>query len=172
MLLAFSERSDDALIADMESCYTALKERFSVVNDLQSVAQMLSLTEGRPQQKAERLIELYNAVCDAGVKYGRSHELPTLAALSLTGAPIASLAEDVRDVYDYLKTQKGYGLLDFDARQRAMHAAMIVSDQYAVRDQVDTAAMAGTLAMIIAQQMAMIAVMAGTTASTAASSSH
>ena len=92
---------------------------------------------------------------------------------SAPGSPVgATDSAEICEVDEFLSSQKGYGFFGPGKGVRAMHAAMIVSDQYARREQVDTAAMAGTLAMIIAQQMAMIAVMAGTTASAAASSSH
>ena len=53
-----------------------------------------------------------------------------------------------------------------------MHAAMIVSDEYVPRDAVDTAALTGTVFLIIAQQMAMCAMMASAAAANAAAASN
>ena len=131
---------------------------------------MLSLADGSPVLKASRVIDLYNSLRDAGIKYGRSHELSVLAALSLTDAGIPELVEDIREVDAFLKTQKGFGTFGTGSQLRAMNAALVVSDQYTVRDRANTAAMTSTLAIIIAQQMAMCAVMASTAAATAASS--
>ena len=118
------------------------------------------LKNGTPEEKVERLIGLFNALRDAGVKYGKSYELATLAALSLADAPIETLVQEIGEVDAFLKTQKGYGLLSTSAQQRAMQAAMIVSDQYAPRDQAYNAAMTSVVAMIIATEMAIFAAIA------------
>lgn len=171
VLMAFAGISDDALIADMEGCYQALRERFMAGDELQTVSHALAMADGKPEDKAQRLIDLFEALRDAGIKYGKSYELATLAALSLADAPIETLVQEIGEVDAFLKTQKGYGFLSTSAQQRAMHAAMIVSDQYAPRDEVNTVAMTSTLAMIIAMQIAMCACIAASSAA-ASSSSH
>lgn len=168
VLMAFSDRSEDQLISDMEACYTALKERFSIGDQLQTVSHVLTLAGGAPREQALRLMELFDALRNAGIKYGKSHELATLAALSLTDTPISTLVEEIGEVDAFLKEQKGYGVLGIGKQQRAMNAAMIVSDQYTAQADVNTAAVATTLSMIIAIQIAMCAAVA---ASASASSS-
>lgn len=170
VLLAFSEKSNDELIADMEESYSTLKERFSIGNEVQAVSHVLSMTDGSPREKAQRMIDLFNALRESGVKYGRYYELAALAALSLTDTEIPTLVEEIKDVDAFLKEQKGYhGILGVGAQQRAMSAVMIVSDQYTANQDVNTAAITGTLAMIIAQQIAMCSII---TSSAAASSNH
>ena len=171
VMMAFSEKNNDALINDMEGCYQALRARFTIGNALQSVSHVLALSNGAPEEKAGRVIDLYNALRGADVRYGRDYELATLAALAEMDENIPGVAEEVTEVYEYLSTQRGYGFFGPGKAARAMHAAMIVSDQYSSRGQIDTAAMTGTLAMIIAQEMAMCAVMVSASASSAAASS-
>ena len=171
VLMAFSHKTDDELIQDMEACYSVLKTRFSIGNEVQTVSHVLAMAEGAPEEKAGRVIDLYNALRDAGVKYGRYYELATLAALSITGAAIPDLVQEIQEVDAFLAEQKGYGILGIDRKSRAMHAAMIVSDQYTAQEQVNTTAMTSTLTMLIAQQMAMCAIAASCAASTAAASS-
>jgi len=153
VMLAYSEKNDDALIADMEACYKALKARFSSSGDAQTAAQILAMTVGTPAEKAQRLIDLYDALKEAEVEYGRSSELAPLAALSSTGAPIESLVEEIREMDAFLKTQKGYD--SGEEKERAMHAVMIVSDQYTCNSQVNSAVMTNTLEMLIAKQRAL-----------------
>ena len=172
VMMAFSEKSDDGLIEDMEVCYQGLKAKFFVGDSVQTASHVLAMAGGAPAEKVDRVISLYEALRNAGVKYGRNYELATLAALAAMDVDLPTVTAEICEVDQFLSGQKGYGFFGSGKGVRAMHAAMIVSDQYARRDQVDTAAMAGTLAMIIAQQMAMIAVMASTTASSAASSSN
>ena len=98
--------------------------------------------------------------------------MATLAALAMLNADPDTLTRDMLDVDAFLELQKGYGLLGIDKKTRLMHAAMIVSDEYVPHDAVDTAALTGTISLLIAQQMAMCAIIASTTAATAATSSH
>lgn len=171
VMTAFSQKTNQELIEDMEACYTRLKDRFSFVgNTLQTVSHVLAMSASSADEKTERVISLYETLRQAGVKYGRDYTLSVLAALTLTDGDLSTLADEIREADEFLSTQKGYGLLGCGKAMRSMHAAMIVSDQYARRDYVDTAAMAGTLAMIIAQQMAMCSVMAGTASANAVSS--
>ena len=172
VMMAFSEKTDDALIADMEACYQGLKGKFSIGDSVQTASHVLAMAPGEPAEKVERVISLYEALRNAGVKYGKYYELATLAALAVMDVDLPTVTAEICEADEFLSKQKGYGFFGPGKGIRAMHAAMIVSDQYARREQVDTAAMAGTLAMLIAQQMAMMAVMAGATASAAASSSH
>ena len=95
-----------------------------------------------------------------------------LAALAMLNAAPDALARDMMDVDAFLAQQKGYGFWGADKKTRLMHAAMIVSDEYVPRDAVDTAALTGTVSLIIAQQMAMYAIMASTAAANAAATSN
>ena len=95
---------------------------------------------------------------------------------------------DVMEADAFLASQQGYGALSLDRKTRLMHAAMLVSDDMLLRQRLagetdpslaaQSAAtalsgtpLAGTLALMVAQQAAMCAVMAST-AATAASASH
>ncbi|MBO4889286.1 MAG: DUF4003 family protein [Firmicutes bacterium] len=150
MTLAFSEKTDDALIEDLEACYQALKKYFSSSDAVQTVAQILAMAAGTPEEKTQRVIDLYDALQEAGVEYGRSSELAPLAALSLTDLPLQTLVDEIKEVDAFLKDQKSYGSVE--KNQRALHAAMIVSDQYAVTGRVNSTVMANTLDILISKQ--------------------
>lgn len=170
VMLAWSEQSDEALIADMENCYHVLKERFHDGDCVQTMTHILAMENGNADAKCGKVFTLYDMLAQQGVKYGKHHQMATLAALAMTDADPAGLARDMIDVDAFLSGQKGYGFFGIDRKTRLMHAAMIVSDEYMSRDAVDTAALTGTIAMIIAQQMATCAVIASTTAVSAATS--
>lgn len=154
VLMAFTDKTDDELIADMEAEYHALKTRFSSSGDVQMVAQILAMASGEPEARAQRLIGLYDALLESEIKYGHSAELAPLAALSLADAPVQVLAEEISSVDAFLHLQKYYGKKDADLAQRAMHAVMIVSDQYAGTDQVNPSVMTNTLNMLISKAQA------------------
>ena len=172
VFMAFSQMTDDQLIADMEACYGLVKTRFKDSNCAQTVSHVLTLSPGTPEEKTGRLFGLYDALENAGGKYGKHHQLATLAALSAADADIRTLTEDILDVDYFLENQKGYGFFGLDRRTRLMHAAMIVSDEYTPRESVDQAALAGTLSMIIAQQMACYAAISASTAAASTAAAH
>ena len=58
VMMAFSEKTDDALIEDMEACYQALKARFSIGDSLQTASHVLAMADSAPEEKAERVISL------------------------------------------------------------------------------------------------------------------
>ena len=155
MLMAYSGKTGDELIDEMEACYKALKGFFSSSKNIQTAAQVFSMTAGAPEEKAQRMNSLYGALTEAGVNYGHSAELAPLAALSLADTPVDTLVEEIREADEFLKGQKGYeGKKDEDQKKRAMHALMIVSDQYAGTSQVNITVMTNTLDMLFAQESA------------------
>lgn len=182
VLMAFSPRTDDELVDDMEACYQTLRSRFPSGNALQSVSHVLALSEGEPQRKTDRLTALYDAVIEAGGKYGRHNELATLAAVSILTDDVKAVAADMMEIDAFLEQQKGYGMLGLDRRTRMMHAAMLASDEYmagsvvqaaTLRDAVAmAAAQQSTIALIAAQQAAMCAIIAASVSTSAASHSN
>ena len=147
--LAFSGKEDDDLIEELEACYKSLKSHFSHSGAAQTAAQILAIADGAPEEKAQRVVDLYNAVQEAGIKYGGSSELAPLAALSLTDVPLQTLAGEIKEVDGFLKAD---GSRDEKEEQRAVYAVMIVSNQYAGTSQVNASAMTTTLDMLIAKR--------------------
>ena len=66
-----------------------------------------------------------------------------------------------------MSRQKGYGLLGISKPQRLMQAGMLVTTDLARgSDAMQTAAIGSTIALVIAQEVAMCAAIAAATAST------
>ena len=172
VLLAFSDKDDDALIDDMEACFRLLKERFFDGNSVQSASHVLAMAEGTAAEKTDRMLRLYDAIRAAGGKYSRSYGLAPLAALSILDVDIPTVTADMMDVDAFLAQQKGYGFWGLDKRTRLTHAAMIVSDEYTARKPMETASIASAMALIAAQQMAVLAGITATAAVTSSSGTH
>ena len=49
-MLAFSDKTDDELIEDMEACYRLLKHRADN-NSIQTVSHVLAMVSGPPEEK-------------------------------------------------------------------------------------------------------------------------
>ena len=172
VMMAWSELSDEDLITDMETCYRILKERFHDSDCVQTMTHILAMEKGDADTKCKKVFTLYDMIERNNGKYGKHHEMATLAALAMLNADPEVLARDIMDVDAFLARQKGYGFWGIGKKTRLMHAAMIVSDEYVPHEAVETAALTGTISLIIAQQMAMCAIMASTVSTTTAAASN
>ena len=169
VLLAFSEKENDALVADMEECYRTMKKFSPDSNAMQSLSHVLALAEGTPEEKCNRVIEFFNELDKRGKKYSKYYEMAVLGAISILPLDLTQVVEDIAEVDDFLATQKGYTGIGMAKKTRLMHATMLVANDYAKNNVANTAAISGTIAMIAAQHAAMCAVIASTVA---ASTSH
>ena len=168
VMMAFSDKDNQNLIEEMEACYTLLKKDFRYGNSVQTVSHVLAISEGTPAEKTGKLIDLFETLKKSGLKYSKYYELPTLAALSTMPVDVRQMAMDMLDVDTWLSRQKGYGFWGLAKSTRLMHTAMIVSNAYASNHSLDAAAFTGTLTMIISQQIATMAAIAGANAAIAA----
>ncbi len=171
VLLAFSEKSDEQLIENMERVYTILNRKFES-NAVQSVSHVLSLTDGDADAKCRRVEFIWDSLKNAGRKYSKYYEVAALAAFALNEFDLSEAVDDILEVDKFLEVQKGYGVFSIDKTTRLMHAVMLVSADYTDCSASSTAAVATTLAMVAAQQAAMCAVIASSAAATAAASSN
>ncbi len=160
LLLAFSEKSDEAMIEEMEECYRILKERRFDEDTIQSISHIFTLAEGTPEEKCSRLTALFDALAAAGKKYSKNHELAVLAALSLSSTPVEELAAEIIAVNDELAQQKGYkGVFGTDKHTTLMHAVMIVSNYHMETQNVNDAAMMSVIASTAARQAVVTAML-------------
>lgn len=168
-LMALSEKSDDALIADTEACYRQLKPHFFSSNAVQSLSHVLALCDGIPEEKCSRTMELFNNLKSAGRKYGTEYELPTLGVLAMSGADLKAVAENIIEIDDWLSKQSGFGFFgSVTKKQRLMYAGILAQRDYINEGAIQTAAVSGTIALIAAQAATCAAIMAGTSAAAAA----
>ena len=172
-LLALSHLTDEQVVTETERCYQLLKSAFHSGNAVQSLSHVLALGEGSAEEKCRAAVELYEGLRAKGYKYGVNYELATLGVLALLPAERERVMEDVMAADDFLAGQKGYGLVGVGRRQRLMHAGMLVSSDYIGGTDgaaMSTAAISGTVALIVAQEVAMCAAIAASASASAASS--
>ena len=171
-MLALSDKSDDSLLEEAERCYQLLKPKFFSGNAVQSLSHVLALADGRAEEKCDAVLSLFEALKARGRKYGTDYELATLGVLATLPVPQESMVEDILEVDEFLSRQKGYGLLGISKPQRLMQAGMLVTTDLArSSDAMQTAAIGSTIALVIAQEVAMCAAIAATTVSSSHHSS-
>ncbi|WP_304509497.1 DUF4003 family protein [Anaerotignum sp.] len=171
-LLALSHLTDEQILTETKDCYDLLKPKFFSSNAVQSLCHVLALSEGTAEEKYQRTMALFNDLQEKGYRYGTNYELATLGVLAMLPKDSHSVIDDIIDVDHFLSAQKGYGFWGIPKKQRLMHAGMLVTSDYMGNPNntmMNSAAIGATLSLIAAQQAAMCAVIASTSAASAAS---
>ena len=173
-LLALSDLTDEQIVAETEYCYQLLNGEFWSGNSVQSLSHVLAMGQGSPEAKCRKTIELYQTLKENGMRYGRQYELATLGVLALLPVGVDGLMMDMAEVDEFLSGQRGYGFFGVGRKQRLMHAAMLVASNYTSEEPnhtiMNSAALNSTIALIIAQEMAICATIAASSAAAAAHS--
>lgn len=171
-LLALSPLTDKEIVTETKDCYDLLKPKFSSGNAVQSLSHVLALSQGTPKDKCQRTIAIFNDLQKKGYRYGTTYELATLGILAMLPTDSDSVVNDIMDVDHFLSAQKGYGIFGIPKKLRLMHAGMLVTSDHIGNPNnstINSAAIGATLSLIAAQQAAMCAVIASTSAASAAS---
>ena len=78
-----------------------------------------------------------------------------------------ALAEEMKEVDTWLSKQKGFGVFgSISIKQRLMYAGMLLQNKKEQGVLSESAALQSTLAILVAQEAAMMAMMAASTAAT------
>ena len=171
-LLALSEKTDDELIYEIESCYQQLKPNFFSSNAVQSLSHVLALGQGTSETKYRRTMDLFNGLKYAGYKYGTSFELPTLGVLALIDGSKDKMIQEMVEINNWLSRQRGFGFFSsVTAKQRLMYAGIITQLEYINTDAMQSTALNSTISIIVAQEAAMCAAIAASAAASASASS-
>ncbi len=172
MLLAMTDKPVDTIISEMEECYTYMKKdvKISVVaEEFKKLSEVLTLTSGDMKEKCDKVAALYNAFKDHGMKYGSSYnEFASLGALIDLNVDTDALVVEIIETADYMKESKVFGKWSMDKKQRLMFAAMLVGDFHCADNMLlNQSALSSTVAMVIAEEIAiMMCIMAATTSTT------
>ena len=170
-LLAMSGLTDAELIDRMETSYDSLKKSFFFGNSVQAVSHVMALTPGDIGEKCERMMQLFEALKNAGSKWGTSYELPVLAILCEDPRRNDELVNEILECETWLKAQKGFGFFSSVSRaQRLMYAGLLTQDT--ANGAADAAVVNGTMSIIIAEQVAISAAVAASVAASSSSSSR
>ena len=124
-LMVLSGKDVDQTLEEVETLYTALKERFRMPSDTaQSAALVLSMSRKPVDQKVESFIGLYEALKEVKHATSKAKAMSVYAAFTDLAVPREQLVEEIGEVDDWLKHQKGYGFLSSSDVRRVMAATL------------------------------------------------
>lgn len=172
-ILGISDLDVNETNIKMETCYKLLNNKgLSKGNDLQTLSHILALGAEDEDVKCTRAIELYESMAKEKCKLHYS-ALSSLGVLTLIGCE-ASIAKEIKEVYEYINSKPGYGLFSIDKTSLVMLSTMVISSFYVdniKKGVIETTLMNSISSIILAQQQAAIAVACAAGAAAAASSS-
>ena len=170
-LLALSGKSIDEIMEETEYCFNTMKKKFSFHgNAVQSLSHVLTMCAGGAQEKCARVSAIYDALVVQGVSYGKDYELASLGALVNVDMTPEELAKEIAEASDYLKNRKGFGNWSMGKQGRAMFAALLAAQAFAPSSSaMDASVIGASLAMVIAEEIALMVIVASTTASASSS---
>lgn len=127
-ILAYSDKSDDAIAEETEKIYNEITP-LTRGNYAQDCALILVCSDKSVEEKTARFKELFEALRqDKKNKYSKGPEIVTLAALSLLDTDAGELISDILELATLLAQKKHYkGLIStFGRDERMLHAVMLV----------------------------------------------
>lgn len=129
-LMVLSGKDVDQTIEEVETLYVTLKDRFSMPSDTaQAAALLLSMSTKPVDQKVESFIGLYEALKVTKHATSKQKAMSVYAAFTDLDVPRKQIVEEIGEAEEWLKHQKGYGLLSSSDVRRIM-AATLVLQQY------------------------------------------
>ncbi|GAA0732882.1 DUF4003 domain-containing protein [Clostridium oceanicum] len=171
-VLATSDLDIEKSTEEMEKCYKFLnKKGFSKSDGLQTLSQILTFGEEDSEIKCNKALSLFTKLKNEKCKL-RYDGLGSLGVLTLISLDENKIVEEIKEVYNYIKSKKGYGMFSIQKSYVSMLAASLVADFYVekAKDGLMDITLANSInAIVIAQQQA--ALVAVCAASAAASSS-
>ncbi len=171
-LLALSGLNTGQVEREMEQAYQILRTYFVHANAVQSLSHIVALGDGSTKQICRKITDLYDYLKKNGYKFGGYYELAALGVLALIDTDMKAMAVDIMETDDFLKTQKGFGILGIGAKQRLMYAGMLVScDHIPLAGTMHMAVQSGIVSLVTAQQIAVYAAIAASSSASSSASS-
>lgn len=173
-ILAVSQLEVEETCLDIENCYNHLYSLgFSRGNYLQSLSHVLALGEESVQEKCHKALLINNKLKESGCRL-QYNSLATLGLVSLLATDINKIVSDIREVYDYIYKQQGFGFWHMSKDIRTMFAASFICNSY-IDDYkkgllpITTGNSINSI-LIVQQQVAMTAVIASSVAASSSAS--
>ena len=172
-MLALSDIDPHTGAVKMSQLFRRIRNAFSAFigrGSMLTLAQMMVLG-GSTDDCVANLKDLSRALRKQKIKLDREYTLASLGVLGLLDTDHQTLANEIAEARDFLRSQKGFGHFSVSTQELLLYAVALVTISHVNGD--DNLVMAGVATsvtnLIIAQQVAMIVTMSVVTTSAAAS---
>lgn len=162
-LMALSGKSVEEVVEDCEDCFRILKDKYFFNNNAQTVACVLSIFPGTPEEKCKKATAVEKKFKEAKVSFG-DKALASIAAVAMIvkEEDLAKYIADITEVSEELKSVRGLGNMGVGRNFRNLIAASIAAVIYSDKESVNIegTAMGGIVSTMFAQQLTMVVCMA------------
>lgn len=171
-MLALSDINVQTGIERMEQLYQRLKPEFTSGNGVQALTQVLVLG-GETNEAVIRVLNLNKLFREGKLRLDKEETLSSLGVLSLIPVDANTLADDVLEAHDFLRSQKGLGAWSVSKQELSLFSVALTASTYVdeVKDGVITTVLSTSITNIILAQQMVLAAAAATSAAAASSSS-
>lgn len=175
IILASSNLGVDEASGEAQRCYDYLQSNFTRKSSLVPLSYIMTLGSGRAEVKCQKAIDIYDNLKEQGLKYGTHYELPSLGVLAMYPGTAKEIANTTGEIAQFLLSQKGFGLFGVSKAQTLMFAGAILGISLQTEDQGDSMSLAiaaGTTALVMAMEAAIIGSVVAASAAASSSSSN
>lgn len=160
ILMAMSDLPVDLMLTEAEACYKLLSKTFSASDGTQSLSHLLSVNTQESSMKCTEVLELHR-MFKAKKRQFNNTGIVLYGSLNMLDVDRETIIEEIIEVDEYLKVQKGFGFFGMDAQQRLMYATMLVMGQYNIKNrEAQVSIVSSVIGAIIAEYTALLAVAA------------
>ena len=173
MQMALCGKDIKAMEDEIEHCTEVLKKDFKWDKTaIYKLAHALVLTNGSMDDKCRQVLDIYTAFKDRGVKYSKDSAFTSLAALTGLDIGTDELADEILAADKLLAEHKGFSGWSMDSKHRLMFAASLAANVFDKNSNDTGAVLGNSLAIILAEEIAVTVMMTLMMTSAATASSN
>jgi len=157
----------------IEDTYVYLRKNYMASSGLRGLSKIIALEAGEAYKEvADKAIQIRDGLNDNKLKIRNGIQQSILGVLACLDVDAKQLVDEITEVHNLLRKQKGFGGFYVDTPTRLMFAASLVSHKYLDEsgDTTQHSLINSVISIIIAQQIAMMIMMTTIAASSAAAS--
>lgn len=170
-LLVSNDIDVNLISPEISACFEAIKKMSFSKDSVHSAAQIMALSGKETSEKAKKLDELMTEFKNAHVMGAKYEMLPIAAALGFIEEDSKVIANEIKEIYDYLKTQKGFKWYIGSSR-RTMYSILAYTIANLDGDKaVMNSVINNTVTQIIIEELIVLILIMSSTSSSSSSSS-
>lgn len=145
---------------EVEELYLALKDRYRMSSDTaQAAALVLSMSEKPVSEKVDDFVTFYQKLKEAKHHTSKGKAMSIYGAFADLDIPRETLLKEIGEVDDWLKQQKGYGILYNSDIRRTMAATLVLQYHEAEKLTSYTTQAASVVSQVIAEEVILTIIM-------------
>ncbi len=159
-LMIMAGKDVDSAVDEAESLFQTMKANYRIGSDVaQSAAMVLALCDKPAEQKIAEFFDLYQACKDAGHATSRDKSMVIYSAYAGKSYDRAEVVGTIGELDEWLKGQKGYGMLGVGGSMRRLFAASMTLEDIQLGSAASKAGVTGAVTQAVVEELVVILMM-------------